>query len=204
MGRYIIKLIDPETQKEFYLEWSTIVDAPVTYGMTLEEFKQYYLEEYGRSSMDALEFRLARVNNYGTSSVKGKSLKEMIIGNRAGPNEETLTMEGILDTYCLNLPTKDEWIVPQRMMMSQHKHEWTHTRIFSGDGDYAYVIFCLCGEVWSPEGIIDEFTKVDELEDKLVKIKDCIDQIDEYNQPPVDTLCWIIDCILKGIPYEST
>lgn len=62
MGRLIAKL------GNHYLEWSTVVDAPVTFGMTLEEFREHYREQYGAASMAELEQRLARVEG-STDSV---------------------------------------------------------------------------------------------------------------------------------------
>lgn len=55
MGRYILKI------KDHYLEWSTVVDAPVTFGMLLPEFKEYYRDEYGRDGYRELKHRLERV-----------------------------------------------------------------------------------------------------------------------------------------------
>lgn len=49
MPRYIIKI------KDKYFEWSTIVDAPVTNGMSLTEFRSYYQSEYGEDAMKNLD-----------------------------------------------------------------------------------------------------------------------------------------------------
>jgi hypothetical protein len=46
----------------------------------------------------AAEGLLARVNAHGTSDVD-VSVSEVIAANRAGPNEEALTLEEILDRY---------------------------------------------------------------------------------------------------------
>jgi len=86
-----------------YLEWSTIVDAPTTYGMTLEEFKQYYKEQYGLSSMNELEERLRRVEQKGTSSQIDDSVEDLIRGNRAGKDEKELTMKQLIKEYCLRV-----------------------------------------------------------------------------------------------------
>jgi hypothetical protein len=94
MPRYIIKLADK------YLEWSTIVDAPVTNGMSLEEFKEYYKSEYGVQGLNGLEERLKRVEEKGTSSIYEGSVDEVISGNRAGDNEKKLTKEEIIEKYC--------------------------------------------------------------------------------------------------------
>lgn len=47
MGRFLIRLDGDEGPR--YLEWSTIVDAPVTFGMTREELATHYRDEYGRA-----------------------------------------------------------------------------------------------------------------------------------------------------------
>lgn len=99
MPTYIIKLstsIGPQ-----YLEWSTIVDAPITAGMSLDEFKQYYLEEYGRQSFPGLEERLARVEMKGTSDRLSDDLEDLIVPNRAGKNETSISIEQIIDFYCI-------------------------------------------------------------------------------------------------------
>lgn len=101
MGRFIIKITDEKFNKDYYMEWSTVVDAPVTYGLDLEEFKEYYKEEYGKSGMNDLNERLERVEKTGSSGIApfGK-LEDLLELNRAGENEETLDKEGILNQYC--------------------------------------------------------------------------------------------------------
>lgn len=107
MSRIIIKI------KEFYLEWSTVVDAPVTYGMSLDEFKKYYLQEYGEYGRMSLQDRLERVEKTGMSSIAPyKSLKELIVRNHAGPNGRSLHLHEIYKAYCLQEPIRDGWIVP--------------------------------------------------------------------------------------------
>ena len=87
MPRYIGK-IDGR-----YFEYSTVVDAPVTVLMGLEEFKAYYLAEYGRCTFDGLEERLARADTKGTSSMLDSSLEDMLLCNRCGPGETELSVE---------------------------------------------------------------------------------------------------------------
>ena len=93
MPRYIIKI------KDRYFEYSTVVDAPVTYGMTLDEFKKYYTEEYGRSSEVNLKQRLERVESKGTSSYMDESVEATISGNVAGENGKSLTVDEIYEKY---------------------------------------------------------------------------------------------------------
>lgn len=106
MPRYIVKLED------YYFEWSTIVDAPVTFGMKLDEFKEYYQEAYGTEGMRDLDYRLERVEMFETSSITPTTIKEMIKGNRAGPDETELTIDEILKAYCLREPIRNGWLVP--------------------------------------------------------------------------------------------
>ncbi len=103
MGRYIIKLIDKkDNNKPYYLEWSTVVDAPVTYGMSLDEFKEYYKEEYGNKGIEDLEQRMSRVESKGTSAYNELSAENVISYNRAGKQGGRLTYGQILEQYCRN------------------------------------------------------------------------------------------------------
>ena len=107
MGKFIIKMED------YYLEWSTITDSPVTFGMALDEFKEYYQAEYGRSGMRDLEVRLERVKEHNSSAHRSAYWPPRLFGyNRAGPNESQLTEEEIYRAYCLRKPIRDGWLVP--------------------------------------------------------------------------------------------
>jgi hypothetical protein len=98
MPRYIVKI------KDRYFDWSTVVDAPVTYGMTLERFREYYRSEYGSDGMRHLDDRLERVEAKGTSSRLDENLKECIGFNRAGENEKQISISQIYKQYAE--PTK--------------------------------------------------------------------------------------------------
>ncbi len=89
MPRTIIKI------KDRYFEWSSIVDAPVTYGMTEEELRQYIEKEYGRRGTEALPERLQRVEEVGTSELGASDIDYTIGCNRAGPQETRFTAEEI-------------------------------------------------------------------------------------------------------------
>lgn len=96
------------------MEWSTVVDAPVTGGVPLDVFIDYYQQEYGRRAMHELHDRLARVDAKGTSDVFSDSLEDTITPNRAGKNETHLTQEQIIDYYCTRqcegeLPEGKHW-----------------------------------------------------------------------------------------------
>jgi hypothetical protein len=105
MGRYIIKL--KRGDRAWYLEWSSIVDAPVTYGMSLEEFKSYYEHEHGRlEAGHNLESRLQRVEAKGTSSFMHDNAEDVMCANRTGDHEARLTVDEIIDKYCINRPQR--------------------------------------------------------------------------------------------------
>ncbi len=95
MGRSIIKI------DNYYLEWSSVVDAPVTFGMSLDEFKEYYKEQYGLNGMEELSQRLERVEEFGTSSRFYKNVDEFISHNRAGKDGKCLTVEEVIKWYCI-------------------------------------------------------------------------------------------------------
>jgi hypothetical protein len=89
MPNYIVKLGTK------YLEWSTIVDAPITHGMTREELHDYIKSEYGEAGLRSLPERLERVEATGTSSRIG-TLEGHIACNRAGPKETELTFDELV------------------------------------------------------------------------------------------------------------
>lgn len=94
MARLIVKLGGK------YLEWSTVTDAPRTYGMTLAELREHIRFERGEDGLAALPERLARVEATGTSSQDVVTVDELIECNRAGPNERELTKTELIAKYC--------------------------------------------------------------------------------------------------------
>lgn len=103
MPSFIVKLQD------YYFEYSTIVDAPVTFGLPLDEFKKYYREEYGQQGIDNLGPRLERVEKYGSSQIGGIAADDVLLWNRAGPDEVELTPDEIYQAYCLRESIRDGW-----------------------------------------------------------------------------------------------
>ena len=94
-----------DEKRDFYLEWSTVVDAPTTFGMSLDEFKDFYRQEYGNQEMQQLPQRLERVERTG-SSEHGKTLDDVLIANRAGKNETEISKAEIFRKYCIERPSK--------------------------------------------------------------------------------------------------
>ena len=100
MPTYIHKY--PEAGDRCYLMWSTVVDAPVTYGMTRGELESYYKERHGSEGMRELSARLARADARGTSCQMGDdSPDDDIAVNRAGRGERKLTRADIVEWYCV-------------------------------------------------------------------------------------------------------
>lgn len=93
MGRALIVI------KGKYFEWSTTVDAPVSYAMTLEELTAHTKEEYGNHGIGELGRRIERCNKYGTSFMDGDNSEEVLSCNRAGIGECELTAEQIYNVY---------------------------------------------------------------------------------------------------------
>ena len=87
MGRYPVEFGGR------YCEWSTVVDAPVTNLMTLEQLREYVRVEQGQHGLDALPGRLERVARQGTSALGGTTRADLLGFNRAGPNESCLDSE---------------------------------------------------------------------------------------------------------------
>ena len=102
MPRYIIKIHDDKFNRDYYLEWSTVVDAPVSYGFSLDHFTEYYLQKYGQKESPDLSNRMIRVEKNGISAYD-ENLDDLFEWNRAGDKETTLDKEGILNKYCRNI-----------------------------------------------------------------------------------------------------
>lgn len=93
MPYYIVKLEDK------YCEWSTIVDAPISYFLNLKDFKQYYKEKYGSHGMGEVTERLKRADRKGTSSLIHESAEDVVQSNRAGKNETHIEIPELLKQY---------------------------------------------------------------------------------------------------------
>lgn len=100
MPTIIIKLNNPKTGNDNYLLWSTIVDAPISYGELLDNFKQAYILLNGLNAERELAGRLVRVEEKGTSDYFDADVDETISGNRAGEGKTCLTKEQIIEQYC--------------------------------------------------------------------------------------------------------
>ena len=96
MGRFICH------HEGRFFEWSTVVDAPITFGVDLETFTDYYKTRYGELDFEhEWPRRLERTLAKGCSAHNYKSLRELISFNRAGFQGACLTFEQIIQIYCV-------------------------------------------------------------------------------------------------------
>jgi len=93
MGSFIVRFETDDGPR--YCEWSTVVDAPTTEGMTLAHLRRWYKRQFGESGMAELAGRLARADAKGTSAINDKDLAQTVWLNRAGPDETMLSLPGL-------------------------------------------------------------------------------------------------------------
>lgn len=101
MADIIVKL--NHKGRDWYLIWSTCVDAPISYGMTLEQLHRWFEKELGELGLRSLPSRLSRVEETGTSYALG-DLESLIARNHAGSEGKTLSLEEIKEVYCVEEP----------------------------------------------------------------------------------------------------
>ena len=97
MPNYLIKHTLPDGE-ERYLCWSTIVDAPLTYGVTREQIRTFWLERWGQRGLEDLDRRLAAGGDPETLAYVQPT-------NRAGADETRLTIAQIVDYYIVRQGT---------------------------------------------------------------------------------------------------
>lgn len=98
MPQYVVKI-----GEDRYLEWSTVVDAPISHGMSRDEMKQHLASQERVEedlALEQAERRLRRADETGTSSMDRTQTPEtMMAYNRAGPRETRLSVEELIQRY---------------------------------------------------------------------------------------------------------
>ena len=94
MAHHVIKL------EKYYLEWSTVLDAPITIGTTLARFKTYYRRKYGSEGIKYLQERMYRLEEKSIASSYYNYADDLIKCNRAGPDETCLKVGELIKVYC--------------------------------------------------------------------------------------------------------
>lgn len=85
MSRYIVK--HDVDGKPRYLVWSTIVDAPITYGVSRGDLNRWWIDEY------------KSVAGFDSTIANARTVADVIACNRAGAGETELTAEQLVDWY---------------------------------------------------------------------------------------------------------
>ena len=93
MVHYIIKL------KQYYYLQSSVVDAPITDSLDIDQLTQQIKIREGEEGLRKLPARLKRVEEKGTSAFNYSSVEELIACNRAGENENHLSMDELIKEY---------------------------------------------------------------------------------------------------------
>lgn len=98
MGHVIMKLT--HQRKRRYIIYSTVVDAPITFGMTLKQLKSWWRIEYGKAGLQSLPYQMQRVHKFGTSYIyPEKDARYHLRNNRAGKNGKCLSYEELIKWY---------------------------------------------------------------------------------------------------------
>ncbi len=83
-----------------FLEWSTVIDAPITFAMAEGELREYLAREYGQSDLALLDERIARAVSQGTSCISPPyNFDDIVSCNRAGPDETELSRDQLINIY---------------------------------------------------------------------------------------------------------
>lgn len=98
MPRIIIRVADPRDGRDYYTEWSTVTDTPITAFYSRADFEKWYRDYYGHNADDLPE-RMARVDQTGVSAMYDLTVEDLILCNRAGKREGSLKLKGLLDKY---------------------------------------------------------------------------------------------------------
>jgi len=99
LGQYAVKLTDKD--KQYYIHWSEIVDAPVYVAVSLDDYRAYFRDRFGRDADESSERRgdWKRLEETGLITESYQTPEEAVACNRAGTNERQLTVEGIRRRY---------------------------------------------------------------------------------------------------------
>lgn len=92
MGRYVAKLAE-----DTYCEWSTVVDAPVSWVVNRAQAVEEWTEErVARADANGTSIQ---ADPWGSTYPAGSTPEEIVRGNRAGEGESTITVEEIIAAY---------------------------------------------------------------------------------------------------------
>ncbi len=126
MGHAILKLAE-----ESFIVWSSVVDAPVSYIMTEKECREWYAKEHGRRhSQYHLDQSIRDAHKTGSSSTF-TTLDDIKADNKAGADEEYLTLGQIIEKYVAPVDTSvpdcpfcgEEFVIHEEAPCGNHPHQ---------------------------------------------------------------------------------
>lgn len=85
--------------RDSYFIWSTMVDAPSTFGMTEAECVEWLSWQNNIPGFGYAAEAIARANKFGTNS-DVITLEDINSWNRAGPGESPISLDDIYTIYC--------------------------------------------------------------------------------------------------------
>ena len=81
---------------DYYLGYSTVQDAPVEYGLKLEDYRKWYAVEYGRAGISSFNMDVVLADRGGE-----RRARDILSCNRSGKNSRKLSFDNIYRAYCL-------------------------------------------------------------------------------------------------------
>jgi hypothetical protein len=98
VGWAIFKVDDGRGEERFLI-WSSVVDAPIGFACTAEEFAAFVVRDAVNQARSDAENMLARARLVGTSSRMVECLWDIACANRAGPGERHISEDEVLEFY---------------------------------------------------------------------------------------------------------
>jgi len=93
-----------QIKKEYYMfERSTIVDAPTTYILTIDEYLKFYKEMYWDIWLENLDVEYLKKHWSIWIPCRYKNVRDLVKWNRAWKNETTLSYKKLIDAYLYKL-----------------------------------------------------------------------------------------------------
>lgn len=81
------------------MEWSTVVDAPTTYLLTEDMYKEYFKDRYWQEWIDGLDLDYIKKHWSYWIPQHYKNVREIVKWNRAWKNEKRLSYKQLIEEY---------------------------------------------------------------------------------------------------------
>ena len=117
MPRFLIKLNAGD--RDWYLVWSTVVDAPVSMGLSFDEAEIDVHQRYGDAGRNWWPTAANLLKEKGVSTRGYECSIDVIKYNRAGAGESCLSPDEIVKVYCLRQHIARDG---RCMLKGRHRH----------------------------------------------------------------------------------